>query len=79
MVFYTSGEAIKIWGTLSKYERLLQNAHFARPSTGFLVNLKYVRQVKKDEILVSDRTIPLSRSKRAEFLAALAQYKGGSV
>lgn len=78
LVFHTSGEAIKLWGTLSKYEKLLREAHFARPSTSFLVNLKYVRQVKKDEIILNGRSIPLSRSKRAEFLAALAQYRGGS-
>ena len=78
LLFHTGDETIKLWGTLSKYEKLLREAHFARPSTSFLVNLKYVRQIKKDEILLSSCAIPLSRSKRAEFLAALAQYKGGS-
>lgn len=78
LLFHTSDEIIKIWGTLSKYEKLLRGVHFARPSTSFLVNLKYVRQIKKDEVLLGDRSIPLSRSKRTEFLAALAQYKGGS-
>ena len=79
LLFHTSGETIKLWGTLSKYEELLRPVHFARPSTSFLVNLKYVRGVKKDEVLLSGGTVPLSRSKRKEFLAALAQYKGGSV
>lgn len=79
LLFHTSRGTIKLWGTLSKYEELLRQAHFARPSTSFLVNLKYVRGVKKDEILLSDVPIPLSRAKRKEFLAALAQYKGGSV
>ena len=78
LLFHTSSETIKLWGTLSQYEKLLRKAHFARPSTSFLVNLKYVRQIKKDEVLLSSRSIPLSRSKRTEFLAALAQYKGGS-
>ena len=78
LLFHTSDEIIKIWGTLSKYEKLLRGVHFARPSTRCLVNLKYVRQIKKDEVLLGDRSIPLSRSKRTEFLAALAQYKGGS-
>lgn len=79
LLFHTSGEAIKLWGTLSKYEELLQQAHFARPSGSYLVNLKYVRGIKKDEVLVDGGAIPLSRSKRKEFLSALAQYKGGSV
>lgn len=79
LLFHTGSETIKQWGTLSKYEELLRQAHFARPSTSFLVNLKYVRGVKKDEVMMDGGPIPLSRSKRKEFLAALAQYKGGSV
>lgn len=78
LLFHTGGETIKLWGTLSKYEKLLRELHFARPSASFLVNLKYVRQIKKDEVLLGGCSVPLSRSKRTEFLAALAQYKGGS-
>ncbi len=79
LLFHTGSETIKQWATLSQYEELLQQVHFARPSTSFLVNLKYVRGVKKDEVLLSENTVPLSRSKRKDFLAALAQYKGGSI
>lgn len=78
LLFHTGNEVYKQWGTLSKYEQLLRQAHFARPSTSFLVNLKYVRGVKRDEVLVGDQTLPISRTKRKDFLAALAQYKGGS-
>lgn len=78
LLFHTGNEVLKQWGTLSKYEQLLRQAHFARPSTSFLVNLKYVRSVKRDEVLVGDQTLPISRTKRKDFLAALAQYKGGS-
>lgn len=78
LLFHTGNEVIKQWGTLSKYEEMLREAHFARPSTSFLVNLKYVRGVKKDEVMVNGEAIPISRTKRKDFLAALAQYKGGS-
>lgn len=79
LLFHTGSEVIKQWGTLSQYERMLQSFHFARPSASYLVNLKFVRSVKKDEVLVIKESIPLSRSKRKDFLAALAQYKGGSI
>lgn len=78
LFFHTGNETLKQWGTLSKYEQLLRQAHFARPSTSFLVNLKYVRGVKRDEVLVGDQILPISRTKRKDFLGALAQYKGGS-
>ena len=80
LLFHTGGEAIRQWGTLSQYEEQLRPVHFARPCSSFLVNLKYVRGVKKDMVILggTEIEIPLSRSKRRDFLAALAQYKGGS-
>lgn len=79
LLFYADGEVFKQWGTLSEYEELLRKVHFARSSSSFLVNLKYVRGIKKDEVLLTNGAVPLSRAKRKEFLAALAQYKGGSI
>lgn len=83
LLFHTGSEVIRQWGTLSQYEKQLQEAHFARPCSSFLVNLKYVRGVKKDTVMMGGidaglDEIPLSRSKRKDFLAALAQYKGGT-
>lgn len=76
---HTGEKEIKQWGTLGKFEALLKDAHFARCSTSYLVNLKYVQGVQKDEVMVNGTALPISRSKRKEFLSALAQYKGGSL
>ena len=80
LLFHTGGEVLRQWGALSQYEGQLRQAHFARPCSSFLVNLKYVRGVKKDVVILggTEIEIPLSRSKRKEFLTLLAQYKGGS-
>lgn len=78
LLFHTGSEVIRQWGTLAEYEELLRQVHFARPSASFLVNLKYVRGVNKSDVMVNGESIPISRAKRKEFLAALAQYKGGS-
>ncbi len=80
LLFHTGGEVLRQWGALSQYEEQLRQAHFARPCSSFLVNLKYVRGVKKDVVILggTEIEIPLSRSKRKEFLTLLAQYKGGS-
>ena len=53
-------------------------AHFVRCSASFLVNLKYVRAVNGASVTVGGQELPLSNTRRKEFLAALAQYKGGS-
>lgn len=83
LLFHAGGEVLRQWGALSQYEEQLRQAHFARPCSSFLVNLKYVRGVKKDTVILGgiggvSEEIPLSRSKRKEFLTLLAQYKGGS-
>ncbi len=77
---HTMSERIKQWGTLSKYEELLKNAHFARCGSSFLVNLKYVKEICRDQVLVAGGdSLPISRARRREFLGALAQYKGGTL
>lgn len=77
LLFHTGEGAIKQWGTLSKYEALLKSAHFARCHTSYLVNLKFVRSIKKDSVDVAGVLLPISRPRRKEFLAAFVQYKGG--
>lgn len=79
LLFHTPEESIQQWGTLGKYEEQLRESHFARCSTSYLVNLKYVQCVRRDAVVVGGEELPISRSKRKEFLAALAQYKGGSL
>ena len=79
LLFHTGDGVIKQWGTLSKYEALLKSAHFARCHTSYLVNLKFVRSIKKDAVDVAGVLLPISRPRRKEFLAAFAQYKGGAV
>lgn len=75
---HTGNEVIKQWGTLSHYEELLRGAHFARCSTSCLVNLKYVRAVQKDRVIVGQDSLTVTRTRRKDFLQALAQYKGGT-
>ena len=70
-------EIIRQWGNLKTYEEKLAPAHFVRCNVSFLVNLKYVRAVNGNTVMVHGHNLPIS-SKRKEFLMALAQYNGGS-
>lgn len=79
ITIHTDGQAICVWGTLGKYEEDLKAVNFVRCNTSFLVNLKYVETVRKDEVVVAGDTLPISRSRRKDFLDALARYKGGSI
>jgi len=76
--FHIHDSIIKQWGTLGKFEEELEAAHFVRCNTSYLVNLKFVQGIRKDEVIVNGEAIPISRTRRKNFLAALAQYRGGS-
>lgn len=77
--FHTAdGTVHNQWGSLSKIEQQLDGRYFVRCHSSYLVNLKYVQGVQGDRVLVEGEEIPLSKTKRKEFLRALAQYRGGS-
>lgn len=77
LLIHTDDGIIKQWGSLSRYEKQLAEAHFARCNSCYLVNLKFVRGVYGDEVLMGNDRLAVSKSRRKAFLQALAQYKGG--
>lgn len=76
---HTEQECIRQWGTLAQYETLLKPLHFIRCNASYLVNLKYVRTVMKDQVEVNRDMLTISRTFRKDFLNTLAQYKGGTL
>ncbi|MCC8063545.1 MAG: LytTR family DNA-binding domain-containing protein [Clostridiales bacterium] len=78
LVIHTGDQLLKQWGSLSKLEEQLKDAHFERCNSCYLVNLKYVRGIQGNQLLVGEDSLTISKSRRKEFLNALAQYKGGS-
>lgn len=78
VTLHTDQGTITHWGSLSKYEKLLQGAHFARCNSCYLVNLKFIQQIDQDSVEIANQRLAISKSKKKAFLAALAQYKGGS-
>ena len=54
----------------------LAEYYFVKSGQSQLVNLKYVDEVKKDTVSVNGTQIYLSRSRKKEFLEALADYVG---
>lgn len=78
ILIHTGGEVIRQWGNLKSYEEKLADSHFVRCNACYLVNLKYVRAINGDSVIVGTDALTISKAKRKEFLMAVAQYKGGS-
>ena len=77
ILIHTAQESYRHWGSLKEYEQKLSALHFARCNVCYLVNMKYVRCIRGNCVQVGEATLPVSRSKRKEFLIAFAEYKGG--
>lgn len=77
LLFHTENENITCRSSMKEMEARLQQDGFVRCHTSYIVNLNYVKGVKKLEIeLITGELLPLSQPKRKEFMKALATYWG---
>ncbi|MCM1118886.1 MAG: LytTR family DNA-binding domain-containing protein [bacterium] len=76
MLHTDSGEIIS-HKKMRELEAELEDAHFIRCHSGYLVNLFYVKKVGKLELILTDgESIPISQPKRKLVMEKLADYWG---
>lgn len=61
---------------IGKMEEELTNRYFFRCAQAYIVNLREITSVQKDCVMIGEDLIPVSRSRRKEFLQALAELTG---
>lgn len=77
LLFHTEQENIICYRRMKEIERELQDKGFVRCHTSYIVNLFYVKGIKKLDIeLITGEIIPISQPKRKEFMERLADYWG---
>lgn len=77
LLFHTEQENIVCYKSMKEVEQELKNKGFVRCHTSYLVNLFYIKGVKKLEIeLLTGEILPISQPKRKEFMAELTEYWG---
>lgn len=77
LIYHTKEGVFRTRSTLNETEKNIGCHHFARASTSFLINLKYVKSLTGDDLLVENTHIKISRGKKSSFLAAFTRYVGG--
>lgn len=77
LVYHTEGEDYKVRGTMVSTEKELQPFRFVRCSSGILVNVRHVKAIEKDEVIVGNARLKISRGRRLEFMNAFTKYLGG--
>ncbi len=78
IVHFIGGE-FRMRSTLASFEKQLRGCHFVYCNACYLVNLKWVKELKGDIIIVGDSELRISHLKKPSFLSEFAKYIGGTV
>ena len=77
MIYHTASGDYVSSGTMKETEEAMRPLHFFRGSKWYLINLQQVQGLGDGcANLLSGEKVPLSRSRKREFMEALAQYWG---
>lgn len=77
LLLHTEQENIICYKNMKKMEQDLKNKGFARCHTSYIVNLFYVKGIKKLNIeLITGEMIPISQPRRKDFMECLTEYWG---
>ena len=74
-VYYvTAHETYTMRSSMAEAEKEFADYHFSRCNQAYLVNLKNVISVDKDDVQVGTYHLPFSRSRKKPFLQELSQF-----
>lgn len=79
MYYHTVKGVLRQKASLRDLEEKLEGLSFKRCNNCYLVNLKYVDSVGKDDIVIRGETLKISRPRKKEFMQALGYYMGGNM
>ena len=79
LIYHTTTSDYRVRGSISDAESTLPHGQFSRCNTSFLVNLKYVKALERDEVLMNpdNHRLKISRGRRGTFLDQMGRYLGG--
>ena len=77
LFYHTKSGIYQQRSTISELEEKLKGLSFVKCNQCYLVNLKHVRAVKKDDVNVGGDWLKISRPRKKGFLQSLANYMGG--
>ena len=76
LTIHTEYGDIDTWGSMAELEKQMPPDLFAKPKNCYIVNLKFVEAVEKEEVIIGGERLKISHIKRKEFIDALMRYLG---
>lgn len=77
LYYHTKDQVFRQKASMKEIEDRLAGLSFKRCNNCYLVNLKYVNCVNKDDLKVGEDWLKISRPRKKDFLQSLANYMGG--
>lgn len=74
LVYHTGTQEFQEWASLKKAEEMLGQYGFERCNSNHLVNLRFVKAVMGEELIVAGKRVKLTRSRRQAFLRRLNEF-----
>ncbi|MBR3178254.1 MAG: response regulator transcription factor [Clostridia bacterium] len=79
LVYHTTEGDFSVRGSIRDCEARLAAYDFARCNNSFLVNLRYVTEIRHNDIRVGNKMLPIGSTKRRAFLQQLTEFMGDVV
>ena len=67
------------YGSLKDWEKVLVRYKFVRCNSSTLVNLRHLREIRSDEIVVEESVLRLGRSKKEAFMQSVTEFLGDNI
>lgn len=77
LTYHLLDREIRVRASMGQAEELLPPQQFARCNSGYLVNLRHVEAIGKEDVTVGSQKLKVSRGKRLEFMERFTRYLGG--
>ena len=79
LYYHTADEVLPVRDSMRSAEQRLTPFHFVRCNQCYLVNLKHIKAVQDEFVVVGKERLAISRRQRTAFMAAVASYVGGGL
>lgn len=77
LTYYCTNNLFTAGGAMKKVQSDLKDYYFIRIHNSYLINMKYIKEVKSQSVIMKDgRQIPVSRKKREDFRQSYLEFWG---
>lgn len=77
LYFHTKEGEYSMRGTMQSAEQMLRKYHFVKCNHWYLVNLKFVTEIRDNIVVVAGNQLEISRRNKTTFIRAVTDYIGG--